>query len=87
MAETGFELRFRKRWETMAVFDNSFPAGHNSSPHFKLAGQLRSLVHAARNLMQEQDFCHKVSLTNFRVPIFWPNGLGRVQGLAYRRRM
>lgn len=30
------------------------------------------LVHAAINLMHGQNFCHKVSLTNFRVPIFGP---------------
>jgi hypothetical protein len=46
------------------IFDNSFPTGHNSSP-FSIDGQLRLLVHAARNLMQQQDFCHKVSLTHF----------------------
>ena len=53
--ENGFDLR---------ILTIPFPAEHNSSP-FSIDGQLRLLVHAARNLMHEQDFCHKVSLTNF----------------------
>src|SRR6185437_13215480 len=61
-------------------FDNSFPSGHNAPPPiFLIAGELCSLVHAARNLMQEQGFYHKVFLTNFRLAIFGPDGPGWFQ--------
>jgi hypothetical protein len=74
------DLRFWKRRETIAGFDNSFRAGHNSSPKLLLRGQLRSLVRAAGNLMQQQDFRHKVSLTHFPSQIFGgrPGRLKRV---------
>jgi len=38
--------------DSIAHFDNSVPAEHNSSP-FSIKGQLRLLVHTARNLMYE----------------------------------
>jgi hypothetical protein len=51
-----------------ALFDNSVPAGHNSSP-FSIERQLRLLVHAARNLMQERAFCHRVVVVKFGVTL------------------
>ena len=68
------------KWDHSSHFDNSLPTGHNSSPYF-FKRIIAFVVHAARNLMQEQVFCHKVSLTNFSRPNCWPDGLDCFQGV------
>jgi hypothetical protein len=58
------ELQFPKSGQyKFSFFDNSVSPGHNSSP-FSIDRRLHWLVPAARNLVQERLFCHRVVVVN-----------------------
>jgi hypothetical protein len=57
MAETGFELRFRKRWGNHSGFLTiPFRRDIIHRPIFTIAGELRSLVHAANKSDARTEF-------------------------------
>ena len=90
MAESVYQLQFRKTVNRSCIL--TIPSRrHIIHRPISLRAQLHLLVHAARNLMQEQDFCHKVSLNNFARPNFWPDGSDRperrFQGIYVRSGM